>query len=279
MVSARLYSSVGNVNRAFYCPLRRIPAPGLDIDANLTKSITSRLSRNRHTLLERSLATITHGVSSLTVQHRSEIAGSDLRIASDVYPNYVPFRGEERDTTDFCAEDLYLVQSDHSNSSRSWSVSQEQKRVKRTLRESGSVIEAFLGTIRAKSTTYLQTSRQTGDLVPHHEQDQYESKTSYIIHPASWLINLGINYGLHLGFLSSSAQGWKSTLKTFCPVPDDALIFVFCRQGNVPAVRDLLSGGYASIRDTDSWGYTPLHVSFAGETDLSFLSISLYGIV
>ena len=275
MVSARLYSSVRNINRAFYCLLRCVPAPGLDIDANLTKSITSRLSRNRHTLLERSLATITHGVSSLTVQQRSEITGSDLRPASGAYLNYAAFRGEERDTTEFCAGNLYPVQSDYSNSGRSWSVPQEQTRVKRTLRETGSVIEAFLGTIRATSTTYLQTSRPTGDLVPHHEQDQYESRTSYIIHPASWLINLGINYGLHLGFLSSSAQGWKSTLKTFCPVPDDALIFEFCRQGNVPAVRDLLSRGYASVRDTDCGGNTPLHVSLVGETGLeSFLSIS-----
>ena len=58
-----------------------------------------------------------------------------------------------------------------------------------------------------------------------------------------------------------SIQGLKNTLKTFRPVPDDALIFEFCRQGNASAVMSLLSGGHASIRDTDSHGFTPLHVS------------------
>lgn len=104
-----------------------------------------------------------------------------------------------------------------------------------------------------------------GDPKPYHEQDQYESKTLYVIYPAPWLIRLGFQYGLHLGLLSSSTDGWKNTLKTFCPVPDDALIFEFCRQGNVSAVQTLLSEGRASVRDTDSWGLTPLHVRLVSE--------------
>ena len=152
----------------------------------------------------------------------------------------------------------------------------KQATLKRTLGGTRSVIETFVGTIRATSTTTLQTSRRTGDPTPYHQQDQYEHKASFTIYPAPWMIRLGIQYCLHLGFLSSSTRGWKNTLKTFCPVPDDALIFEFCRQGNVPAVRSLLSRGHASVRDTDSLGHTPLHVSLQARPTLrSSLSISV----
>ena len=96
-------------------------------------------------------------------------------------------------------------------------------------------------------------------------QDKYEHETSYTVSPATWLISLGVHHGLHLRCFLSSTQGWKNTMKTICPVPDGALIFDFCKAGNVPAVRRLLSGGLASVRDTDSGGYTPLHVSTSGE--------------
>ena len=145
-----------------------------------------------------------------------------------------------------------------------------------TLEVSKSLIEGFLGSIRATSTTVLQSPRQTADLTPYREQDQHEYKSSYTISPAPWLVRLGFHYGFHLGFLSST-QGWKNTLKTFCPVPDDALIFEFCRQGNVSAVKSLLSGGHASVRDTDSWGYTPLHVSLIRETNpTKYISFLIY---
>ena len=174
----------------------------------------------------------------------------------------IPSKGPET----LGAESVRILQSDYSGSA-GWHVPRNQVTVKRTMRETISVMEAFLGTIRATASTTLQISRKRGDHSPYREQDQYEYKTSYIIYPAPWLIRLGFQYGLYLGFLSSSTQGWKNTLKTFCPVPDDALIFEFCRQGNLPAVRHLLSGGHASVKDTDSQGYTPLHVSCIGKTD------------
>lgn len=199
-------------------------------------------------------------MSSLSVQQNVEIAGKVPSILSD------HLHAEEHDVTDVCARNVYLTQSDYSIPDEPWSVLRRQVIVKRTREETTSVTNAFLGTIRARSTTIIQPSRQIGDLIPDHEQDQYEYKTSYTISPAQWLIRLGVRYGLHLGFLSSSTCGWKNTLQTFCPVPDDALIFDFCKQGNVAAVRSLLSGGHASVRDTDSGGYTPLHVSLTIDT-------------
>ncbi|CAD6593136.1 MAG: hypothetical protein ASARMPREDX12_006859 [Alectoria sarmentosa] len=157
-----------------------------------------------------------------------------------VQQNQYSFRAEEWDAATFSAGSLQPAQNDHSVSSRSW---QQHAWVKRTLRVERSVMEYFLGTIRAESKTQLRTARETDGLMPYCEQDQYENETSYTIYPAAWLIRLGVQYGLNFRFLSSSTQGWKTTLKAFCPVPDDALIFEFCKEGNVPAVRR----------------YTPLH--------------------
>ena len=121
-----------------------------------------------------------------------------------------------------------------------------------------SVTEYIFGTVYNRSTKSLI---QTTVLEDQIKEDQYEYKSSYIVHPARWLINLGLIYGFCIEFARSPVQGWKSNLNTFCPVPDDALIFEFCTNGNLPAVRSLLSKGYASVRDTDSIGRTALYVS------------------
>ena len=162
---------------------------------------------------------------------------------------------------------MYIGTREYPTSGKDWSVPQKEAMVTRTLGVTKSVLEGFLGTIRARSTTTLQFSEQTADITPYLEQDHLEYETSYTISPASWLVRLGFQYGLHLSLLSST-RGWKNTLKSFCLVPDDALIFEFCEQGNIPAVRNLLSRGHASVKDTNSEGYTPLHVSLRREAGL-----------
>ena len=216
------------------------------------------------------LATITQKLSGLSAQKYLEIAESSPSVASN------SLRSEEPDVTCSYPGSIYTAQSDPQGSGQNWNVPAKKAIVRRTLEVSGSVMESFLGSIYARSATILQSSRQTTELTPYREQDQHEYETSYTISPAPWLVRLGFRYGLYLGFLSS-AQGWKNTLKPFCPVPDDALIFEFCRQGNVPAVRSLLSGGHASVRDTDSRGYTPLHVSLINESNpTEYISILIH---
>ncbi|KAF2500369.1 hypothetical protein BU16DRAFT_556839 [Lophium mytilinum] len=56
--------------------------------------------------------------------------------------------------------------------------------------------------------------------------------------------------GAHLG---------RILYRTFHAVPDNALIFEFCKQGNLMAVNSLLVNGQASPWDTNSKGWTPLH--------------------
>lgn len=252
-------------------PFHCLRTPSSEFHANLTKRCLSRLSRNQHISLERSLVSITQSVSSLSVLPHSEIAETVPSIASDAHSNLYRFRGKEWDATTFPAGNLQPAQSDHLVPDGSW---QQHAWVKRTLKVERSVMEYFLGTVRAESNTQLRTARKTSGLTPYYEQDQYEHETSYTIYPAAWLIRLGVQYGLNLRFSSSSTQGWKTTLKAVCPVPDDALIFEFCKEGNVPAVRKLLSRGHASVRDTDSRGYTPLHVSLLfGTKPASYVSV------
>ena len=44
-------------------------------------------------------------------------------------------------------------------------------------------------------------------------------------------------------------------------MPDNSLIFEFCREGNLNGVRQLISRGQGSVRDINSFRETPLHAS------------------
>ena len=131
-----------------------------------------------------------------------------------------------------------------------------KKKLQRTFMSSRvtSVLDNSFIRIRAESRVKSQLSSTT--------IDKCDTETSYTIRPASWLIRLGFHHGLRLswGYSCIGTQGWKQTLEPLRLVPDDALIFEYCQEGNVDAVRTLLTRN-ASVRDTDSFGYTPLHVS------------------
>ena len=215
---------------------------------------------------------LTQCVSSSSIQQQySDTARRLSSFVSDVEPSSPPFRVEEPDLTKSFAGNSRSIECDDSDLDGS-----PRKRAwfKRTVQMASSVMECSLGTIRAESNTQLRISAEKDEIMFYNEQDQGEHETSYTVYPAGWLIRLGIRYGLHLKFLSSSTQGWKPTLKPFCPVPDDALIFEFCKQGNTDAVRVLLSSGDASVRDTDSRGYTPLHVSLLRHEPWFFVKVS-----
>ena len=90
---------------------------------------------------------------------------------------------------------------------------------------------------------------------------EYLEETIIAIHPSTWLVRLGWQHGLRLKWLSSSSHGWQANLDTMRTVPDDALIFELCQTGDLPGVQRLLSSCQASVRDVDSRGWSPLHVS------------------
>lgn len=233
-----------------------------ELNANLTKYCRSRLSRNRDISHEQILHAINHQLSRLNIQQQSAMVARSPHPVLDGRPTCAAVTIEEWDAVEGGVGQLRSAHNEVSITDR---YRQPPARIKRTIRKERLLMNYFLGTIRAESNSVLQTTRETDSPTPCHEENQYEHATSYTIYPATWLIRLGFHCGLRLGFLSSSTQGWKNTLKTFCPVPDDALIFEFSKEGNLPAVRSLMSRGHASVRDTDSQGYTPLHVSHSRE--------------
>ena len=117
------------------------------------------------------------------------------------------------------------------------------------------------GAVYIQSKTSCSHLKETDVETRSSLDDEYEHESSFTVCPAAWLVSLGFKYGLHLSLVKSSIRGWKQTLSTSCHVPDNALVFEFCEQGNVSGVRSLLLRGDASVRDIDSQGRTPLFVS------------------
>lgn len=86
--------------------------------------------------------------------------------------------------------------------------------------------------------------------------------TSFIFYPASFLSKIGLRYGTEANLKWPATTGWKFNVTAIRAVPENALIFDMCRQGNVQGVDLLLSRGVASLKDTSPKGWTPLHVGY-----------------
>ncbi|QKX55267.1 uncharacterized protein TRUGW13939_02359 [Talaromyces rugulosus] len=103
---------------------------------------------------------------------------------------------------------------------------------------------------------------------------QYETTTTFILYPASWLIKIGFKYGIEATTTNSKA-GWKYSISPVQAVQNDSLIFRFCESGNVDAVRELFKNKEASVVDVNSDGWRPLHfATFHGHLDLAKFLIS-----
>jgi hypothetical protein len=83
--------------------------------------------------------------------------------------------------------------------------------------------------------------------------------TSFVFYPSWWLTKIGLGHGMEAN-LSNSTDGWKFNFSPVRAVSDNSLIFEFCESGNLEAVQRLITRGDASVRDTNSKGWNPLHV-------------------
>ena len=137
----------------------------------------------------------------------------------------------------------------------------QQKLTKATFTQLSSTSQTFFGSIVTTTKTRSLKSRIIEDDGLDGEDCQYEQESSFRILPAQWLLKLGFNYAYSFTTHDSSTQGWQWGIKPINLVPYDAPILEFCKQGNLEKVRDLFSRNLASVRDVNSSGYTPLHVS------------------
>jgi hypothetical protein len=123
-----------------------------------------------------------------------------------------------------------------------------------------SIKDFFGGRIYIQTDTYKVTTTLSPSRDALHGYDALEHQTHFIYHPAPWFLRRCFNFGMS-ALSTKAAQGWQYQIRTIRAVPDDSLIFQFCRSGNLDGIRYLLKRRLASPWDTDSKGWTPLHVS------------------
>jgi hypothetical protein len=130
-----------------------------------------------------------------------------------------------------------------------------KKNSKKSRRFHNSLTRFRFGTIISQTQTVKHSMT-----IDDENSTQYETKTSFIFYPASWLMSIGFKYGIE-ATATNSNTGWQFHILSVRAVQDDSLIFRFCESGNVDAVRELFEGGHASVVDINSDGWRPLHVS------------------
>lgn len=103
---------------------------------------------------------------------------------------------------------------------------------------------------------YFTTQTNESKIYEEDVVENTETTSCCTFHPATWLISLGFTYVMNF-----SLRAPRPLISPARAVPDSALVFKLCEQGNVDAVRLLFERGEASVFDVDSDGWTPLHVS------------------
>ncbi|KAF4631032.1 hypothetical protein G7Y89_g7100 [Cudoniella acicularis] len=134
----------------------------------------------------------------------------------------------------------------------------KRRRHKILSHQSDTEINIILGTIHFSSQTFQILSEEE-ETYPDSDIRQ-ETEIAFRFHPAPWIVTLGFVYGLS-SYAFRSDQTWKHVVKTFRPVTDDSLIFGFCKAENIDGVKHLLSERIATPWDTNSTGWTPLHIA------------------
>ena len=250
----------------------------------------SRLNRTQHQNLENHLTTLCRDVSSLSLerrseriatvttsllepdQHRKAVRAEILRVACSI-SNPVYRVGFEKAANQALNNMFNSMETESSKDDRTVEMQSHNERNAGIGLQDGSMnhdnwrkdrfsrqyytSEHLFGTFYVENETFTLRSCRSDELDMRH----YMYQTSFAFTPALWLIKLGFNYAIRLEIERSDFRGWKHKMEIARPVPDVALIFEFCEEGNMAGVRSLLSRGEASVRDVDSLGRTPLYVS------------------
>ena len=135
------------------------------------------------------------------------------------------------------------------------------KRRKILLSRTTTVTTNFFGTIVWSSQSYIKRLITTPTADLRHMPDDEGNEIKFKMTPAQWLVRLGIKYEVR--FSASNIYGeWKKKLSIFTVLPNDALAFQLCEQGNIGGLRLLFDRKEASPYVANENGQTLLHVSF-----------------
>ncbi|PVH68362.1 hypothetical protein DL98DRAFT_631493 [Cadophora sp. DSE1049] len=115
-------------------------------------------------------------------------------------------------------------------------------------------------------TIWLRTTSVRFDSDSGTKGKKVDVVSSFTFFPSYWLTKVGLNYGMEANVFTTPT-GWQFNFNPIRAVPDDSPIFNACRKGNLSAVQFLLTEGKASVRDTNSKGWTPLHFAAVAESD------------
>jgi hypothetical protein len=85
-----------------------------------------------------------------------------------------------------------------------------------------------------------------------------ETEKTIIVYPTAAGRFLGITSAVLLS--AQATSGWQYCIQTFRAVEESALVFEFCREGNLEGLRSLFRRKEASPWDRDPQGQTPLVV-------------------
>ena len=216
----------------------------------------SRLSRQRQATIEHSLLTITQRISQLNRKSEPMILPkfSAAPIRSDHCIQ------ETKKTEHNPLSSIDLPNDDLAQLKRLNTRSGFRKPKRNVVLSYWDTLDCFFATIEVQRTMKLHKPLESPEEGVEDSIDAWEEKTSYFPCPASWLLRLGFHHGFRGATFSFSTAGWKQTLETFRSASFHSLIFVLCEEGDFIGVRDLITRGQASIRDTDPLGCTPLHV-------------------
>jgi hypothetical protein len=115
-------------------------------------------------------------------------------------------------------------------------------------------LNAALFTVFTQSRTSIVKTNQVSEVF-----ESLEADNTIIIYPGAAGRFFGITRGLLIS--AKATSGWQYSIQPFRAVDENALIFEFCRGGNLDGVRSLFKRNEASPWDRDPKGQTPLFVS------------------
>jgi len=87
------------------------------------------------------------------------------------------------------------------------------------------------------------------------DHTSYEKNYNSLLYPPAWMNILPLSFGVQI--VARCTSGWNFSIEPSHVIPEDSLIFEFCRDSNLSGVRSLLGRRAASLWDRDAAGRTP----------------------